>query len=74
MGSEVPFWGGAILLLIKERRVTHLFDFVFVSLVSAGSVVGEGFRACELVVGGWGGYYVAMSRYLTGETADGAGD
>lgn len=25
------------------------------------------------MVGGWGGYYVAMASYLTGETADGAG-
>ena len=75
MGSEFPL--GGCLLLITENRVgweTHLFDLVFVSLVGAGPVVGERFWACEFVVGGWGGYYVAMASYLTGETADGAGD
>ena len=52
---------------------TYLFDLVFISLVGTVPVIGEGFWACELVVGGWGGYYVAMASYLPGEAGHWAG-
>ena len=51
----------------------HLFDLVFVALVRTGSIVGEGFRACEFVVGGGGRDYVAVAGYLAGEAGDGTG-
>lgn len=50
-----------------------LFDLVLVSLIGASDVVGEGFRACEFVVGGGGGDYVAVAGYLAGEAGDGTG-
>ena len=49
-------------------------DFVLVALVGAGSVVGEGFRAGEFVVGGGRGDDVAVAGYLAGEAGNGAGD
>lgn len=52
----------------------YFFDFVLVSLVGAGPVVGEGFWAGEFVVGRWGGDDVAVAGYLAGEAGDGAGD
>jgi hypothetical protein len=45
----------------------------FVSGVCAGAVVGEGFGAGELVVGGGGCDDVALGGDLAGETGDGAG-
>ena len=39
----------------------YFFDLVLVSFVGAGAVVGEGFGACELVVGGGGGDDVAVA-------------
>ena len=52
----------------------HFFDFILVALVGTRPVVGEGFWACEFVVGGGGGDDVAVAGYLAGKAGDGAGD
>ncbi len=57
-----------------EGGGAYFFDFVFIPFVGTGPVVGEGFRACEFVVGRWGRDDVAVAGYLSGESGDGAGD
>lgn len=51
----------------------YFFDLVPVPQVCAGGVVGEGFGACELVVGRGRGDDVALAGDLAGEAGDGAG-
>ena len=67
-----------LLLLLLLQRLGgargYFFDFVLVPFIGTRAVVGEGFRACEFVVGGGGGDYVAVAGYLAGEAGDGAGD
>ena len=55
-------------------RGQYLFDLVLVSCVCAGTIVGQGFRACELVVGGGCGYDVSLAGDLASETCYWAGD
>lgn len=52
---------------------TDFFNLIFVALVGAGAVVGEGLWACEFVVGGGGSDNVAVAGYLAGEASDGTG-
>lgn len=59
---------------VCEAGATYLGDLPLVALVCAGAVVGEGLGTGELMVGGWGGDYVALACYLAGEAGDGTGD
>lgn len=61
---------GGVFVVGRE----FLLNLPGIAGVSAGDVVGEGFWACELVVGGGSGDYEALARDLTGKTRDGASD
>jgi len=57
----------------RKMKSVYLFDLPLVACVCAGSIVGEGFRACEFMVGRGGCDDVALGGDLTGEAGDGAG-
>ena len=54
--------------------ITDLPDLVFVSSISAWTVVREGVEICEFMVGRGSSDDIAMACYLTGEASDWTSD
>lgn len=63
-----------LFVIVAGRAARYLLDFVFVSGVCAGGIVGEGFRPGEFMVGGRRGDNVALTSYLPGKPLDGPSD